>query len=186
MTSDIGVERVVEPQFLFHCSCGATIETSKKKETCRNCGKTIEVRRCLATPDGKKYTLRVSRHRQRRNPEPLPWHGPLSAEAATNQALRHRRLPEYKPFTWSPWLLAPLAVLLLIAYIPNFVTYQNWIAFNTGLSPDQITVESEPRDCDWTSTPLGNKHCHYESSLSHLNDQRKVEHIIVEWHRVSD
>jgi hypothetical protein len=33
MTSD--VERVVEQAFLFHCSCGATIETSEKKERLR-------------------------------------------------------------------------------------------------------------------------------------------------------
>ena len=56
----------------------------------------------------------------------------------------------------------------------------------TGLSPDQITVENEPRDCDWTSPPLGNKHCHYESSVNHVTDRHKVDHITVERHRVND
>ena len=150
MASDIGVERVVERQFLFHCTCGATIETSETKETCRNLWQDHQVRRCLATSDGKKYTLRVSKHRRHRNAEPLQWHRSFSANETTARERPHRHLPEYKPFKSLPWLLVPLALLLLIVCILYFATYQNWIAFNTGLSPNQITVENEPRDCDWT------------------------------------
>jgi hypothetical protein len=43
----------------------------------------------------------------------------------------------------------------------------------------------EPRDCDWISSPVGDKHCHYESSFNHVHD-RQGEHIIVVWHRVED
>ena len=73
MTSEVDVARVGEQQFLFHCSCGATIETSQKREICPDCRATIEVVRCVPTPDGKKYTLRISKHKHGRSQEPLLW-----------------------------------------------------------------------------------------------------------------
>ena len=60
MTSGLGVEHVAQ-QLTFHCSCGAAIETSEKKETCWNCGETVELRRCIPTANGNKYVLRISK-----------------------------------------------------------------------------------------------------------------------------
>jgi predicted RNA-binding Zn-ribbon protein involved in translation (DUF1610 family) len=91
MTSEIGVERVGEQQFLFHCSCGATIETSQKREICPDCGETIEVIRCVPTPDGKKYTLRISKHKHGRSQEPLLW--PLDSHPS-NRWPRHQNKEE--------------------------------------------------------------------------------------------
>ena len=68
--SELGGEHFVGRQFLFHCSCGATIEMSQKKETCPDCGETVEVIRCVATAKGKKYALKVRKGRKRWNIEP--------------------------------------------------------------------------------------------------------------------
>lgn len=184
MTSDIGVE----PQFLFHCPCGTTIETSKEKETCTACGRTVEVRRRLATSHGTKYTLRVSNHRQRWDNEPRQWDGSSTPNATAIRARRRQRdLPEYGPPVSKPWLIVTLAVLLLLICCGlYFLTYQDWIAFNSGMSPNQIIVANEPRDCDWTSPPLGSKHCHYESSVNHVRDRNNGKHITVEWRRVNE
>jgi hypothetical protein len=45
MKSEIAVKRVVERTFHLHCSCGATIVTSKRAVICSKCDRTIEVRR---------------------------------------------------------------------------------------------------------------------------------------------
>jgi hypothetical protein len=73
MTSDLGVERGIDHPFRFHCSCGAIIETTAKKEICRNCGETIEVVRCVPRPYGDKYTLRISKHRHGWNEQSTVW-----------------------------------------------------------------------------------------------------------------
>ena len=64
MTSELSVEGIVEEQFFFHCSCGATFETSSTRVTCGDCGETVEVVRCVPTATGKKYKLRISRQRR--------------------------------------------------------------------------------------------------------------------------
>jgi len=91
MTSDLGVEHVVERQFLFHCSCGSTIETSGKREICPDCGKTVEVVRCVPTPKGNKYTLRISKQEHGRNAEPL-----LLGAAAMQPARPHHEGPDHE------------------------------------------------------------------------------------------
>ena len=45
MTSDVGVEQVVERRFHLHCCCGASFVTADKTTTCPDCGETLEVRR---------------------------------------------------------------------------------------------------------------------------------------------
>jgi hypothetical protein len=66
-----------------------------------------------------------------------------------------------------------------------------FIAFVPIMSSDAVQERlailntPKPSDCDWVGAPLGNKHCHYESSVSHLKDERG-EHTIVKWYRVDD
>jgi predicted RNA-binding Zn-ribbon protein involved in translation (DUF1610 family) len=80
MTSGLGVEHV-EQQLTFHCSCGAAIETSEKKETCWNCGETVELRRCIPTANGNKYVLRISKPRPSIETQQFVW--PRSFSAGT-------------------------------------------------------------------------------------------------------
>ena len=60
MASEISVQR----QFIFHCSCGATIETGERTVKCAACGITLGVRR-------------VSRHRQQ-HPHSVAYYGSSS------------------------------------------------------------------------------------------------------------
>jgi hypothetical protein len=66
-------------------------------------------------------------------------------------------------------------VLVFALSVPR-EKYQEWSA---------AAATPKPGDCDWTTPPLGDKHCHYEGSFSHVKD-RNGEHVIVEWHRVDD
>jgi hypothetical protein len=34
------------------------------------------------------------------------------------------------------------------------------------LKPEQVTIEKKPHDCDYQTSPLGNKNCHYERTIS--------------------
>jgi len=45
MTAEIVAERDVERVFHLHCSCGATLSSTRRSVTCGACGKTLKVRR---------------------------------------------------------------------------------------------------------------------------------------------
>jgi hypothetical protein len=42
-----------------------------------------------------------------------------------------------------------------------------------------------PPGCDWSSYPVGDKYCHYESTVRHVNTG-EGQKVIVEWRRVND
>jgi predicted RNA-binding Zn-ribbon protein involved in translation (DUF1610 family) len=136
MTSNLDVERVAKflgrtasspppsrlqyQPFLFDCSCGATIEMTGKKETCWNCGETVEVRRCVETPHGEKYTLRIGKHRQHWNSEPLLWPPGLPPAATTHQTWHYHESPDFNERCLRLGLLimlSPLWVPLLLALL---------------------------------------------------------------------
>jgi hypothetical protein len=199
MTSEIGVERVGEQQFLFHCSCGATIETSQKREACPDCRATSEVIRCVPTPDGKKYTLRISKHNRGRSQEPLLW--PLDlhrhsrpvrhnheeainkqlfrAIAATPPTRRYHYTPNYER------RFVDLGLLILLAPLWAPLLWMILVRVSTpvGVDPDrsspQVVEIPKPTDCGWFSG------CHYERQVIHVNDKHG-NRTIVEWQRVND
>jgi len=141
MTSDLGVERVEE--FLFHCYCGATIKTSDKKETCRDCGAYIEIVSHVPTREGEKYKLRIKKHPW--DIEPLLWPPVLQSVTPTHVTSERRTTPEAPGYsvqfrsmatthpTWRPYaapdfdkrcvqlglliLLAPIYLPLLLAFL---------------------------------------------------------------------
>ena len=175
MTSDAGVDPVVEQPVDFHCCCGATIETSEKREICPDCGETVEVVRCVPTPHGKKYTLRISKHRKGRNTEPLLWAVAPQPGPATRARRHSRKLPDReKRFLRLGLLILLFAMFSILRFSVPGETYEEWIA---------LANTHRPRDCDWT--PLRDTPCHYESIFRRVNDQ-KGEHLVVEWHRVDD
>jgi hypothetical protein len=65
-------QRGAEQRLLVHCRCGAPIETCGKKETCRECGATVEVVRRVPTPHGEKYRLRVNKRPWKSEPPLFP------------------------------------------------------------------------------------------------------------------
>jgi predicted RNA-binding Zn-ribbon protein involved in translation (DUF1610 family) len=190
--SDLGLEKVVERQFVFHCSCGAAIETSETMVTCCECGETVEIRGRVPTAKGTKYTLRISKHRRDVTPEPfsgLPvsqpsasWHPVVHRQEALD---RDQLFPSRTTVGSSPphheisdpekkslhlgLLILLLTALSIIAYsVPGD---QEWSA---------LARSPRPRDCDWSSTP-----CHYESSFRSVHDGNG-EHLVVIWQRVVD
>ncbi len=196
MTSDLGVERVVPTQFLFHCSCGATIETSEKRETCPDCGETIEVLECVPTPGGKKYKLRISKHRHGWNTEPPLW--PMGCVTAARPMRNHHEgsdsdqlfppLSTIRPHLQSPdynqrYLRLGLLILLSPLWVPLL-----WIFLSRAFGPATVeqdqsnnqTIETpEPTDCGLFSG------CHYEKRTVHVNDRRGGRAVII-WQRVND
>jgi predicted RNA-binding Zn-ribbon protein involved in translation (DUF1610 family) len=180
MTSDHDVEQVVEQSverhFLFHCSCGAAIETSAKREVCPACGETVEVVRCVPRPNGNKYTLRISKHRTGVNAKPPLWPAVLRPTTRTHSAQHQHEVPDREQrFVHLGLLFLLLAAFSIVAFFVP-VTYQEGIA---------LLNTPKPRDCDWFSTPLGDKHCHYESNFRYLRDE-KGERVVVMWQRVND
>jgi hypothetical protein len=177
VTSENGVE-----QLSFRCSCGASIKTTEKKETCPKCGRDLEVIGCRETPKGKKYTLRITKRRNAGTTESFHW--PLNRSAPLANPMRqfgtdpnytsqlrnysamppkqHRVTPDYnKRYTRAGLLTFLLIGLVVIA---------------SNISPERLAIlrTPEPRDCDWITLPLGDKHCHYERTVTPVGDQFKV------------
>jgi hypothetical protein len=199
MTSALGVEHVVrrKRRFHLHCACGATIVTNERTATCTDCGETISFHR------GRQL-------RQHWNPRPhkqvaqelvlilgglllsvvilylfgLGWaiFAFVVAACAFGTGTRQRtgHHPEISDHAKGYRYLG-LASLLFAA----FLAFAPIIASDAFQERLAVLNAPKPSDCDWTLTPLGDKHCHYESSVSHLSD-RHGEHINVEWHRVDD
>ena len=44
-----------------------------------------------------------------------------------------------------------------------FIQYGNQYS---SVSYDQVTIVPKPHDCEWSTSPLGNKNCHYEPDVS--------------------
>jgi hypothetical protein len=201
MASDVGVERIVEQQFLFHCSCGATIETSEKKETCWNCHASIEVLGCVQTSHGKKYTLRIRKQRREEETERLLH--PRGSTAITSrrhhqqepnydipprctdpaQAIRHRRegrdMEKQCMRLGLAILSAPFWIPLLLAILFSVANGSRAPVEQDGPNPRIIGPGPEPTDCGWFSS------CHYEKRAVRIRDNHGL-HIIVTWQRVND
>lgn len=165
MTSD--VERVVEQKFLVHCSCGAAIETSETKETCRDCGASVEILRCSATPEGERYTLRIGKHRPHRHKDSVQWPtGPMPGPVERSSERRHRTGPRLESPDYNErFLRVGLLTLLAPLYVPLF------LLLFLCLTP--VTVEQD-------------RPHHYVRHDIQLHDARGRALTLPTWKRVDD
>jgi hypothetical protein len=170
VTSDLAVG----PKYRYHCSCGATVETSEQKEVCSACGNSIEVLAVSTTPRGEKYSLRIGRHRRDAIQEPAAWVPPPNWDLPS----RRRFLP---PDTNERYLRLGLMILLAPLYVPLLLASMEFVAtqvYNsqTATNPTVIT-EPKPSDCGLFSD------CHYVERRS--NDKHTGKTIIT-WERIQD
>jgi hypothetical protein len=157
MKEEITTEHVAKQHHL-HCACGAIIVTGEKT-TCTECGK-------RGWSHGKGTRGRS------------PAEANLWPPACISPARMGREASDFnKQFKRLGFLVLLVGALSIILFVVPRGTVQQWLA--TADNP-------RPRDCDWTSIPVGDKHCHYESRVSHFDDNQGAEHIIIDWHRVND
>ncbi len=165
MTSDVGVEHIEQP-ITFHCSCGAAIETSEKKETCWNCGETVEVRRRIPTPGGDKYVLRISKRRPRFEAQQFIWPRGFNLET-TVRGTRHRRDASDHS---QRYIRLGLLILLSPVWVPMVL-----ILFFALLGPPPakpVAQEDQPH--------------HYERHDIVVFDSKGGRHLVPTWKRVDD
>ncbi|HET6181477.1 MAG TPA: hypothetical protein VFE61_31455 [Candidatus Sulfotelmatobacter sp.] len=184
MTSESGVE----PRFHFRCSCGADIETTDKKEICPACGKSIEVLGCIEKRQGKKYVLRITKRRNDWNTAAPLW--PLGRGSTTTRATQHQhetplyeRLPGSVDTAWpkvEPETRFRRLGFLILLIGAVFIV----LASIFGSEDFAVLTTPKPSDCDWSTRPLGNKHCHYKSIVMRAGDDQTQ--IKVTWERVID
>ena len=68
-----------------------------------------------------------------------------------------------KSYDGSLWLW--IAVLLVIAFW-NDVWFSKWrLAVYYGIDSSHVEVDKEPHDCEFLTSPLGEKHCSYHSAV---------------------
>jgi hypothetical protein len=90
---------------------------------------------------------------------------------------RRRHLRARSLFSSVRFLLLPLAAGFLLLSFLNADT-EAWVAFNSGLPPDRLTVEPTPTDC-------GLSPCHYEPVFHPVKD-KNGGHFVVTWQRVDE
>jgi hypothetical protein len=67
-----------------------------------------------------------------------------------------------------------IAALMVLGYSVPAEKYGEWAA---------LAESPKPSACDWTTLPLGEKHCHYEPIFQHVHGSG--DHITVTWQRVN-
>jgi hypothetical protein len=165
MTSDVGVEHV-EQQFTFHCSCGAAIETSEKRIACWNCGETIELRRCIPTPNGRKYVLRISKRRPSFEAQQFVWPSGFRADTTMQGVRRRRDLPDHS----QRYIRLGLLILLSPLWVPMLL-----ILFVAVFGPPP----AKP-------VPQQDQPHHYVRNDIIVIDSKGGRHTIPHWNRVDD
>jgi hypothetical protein len=67
---------------------------------------------------------------------------------------------------------------------------QYQIALEYHLTEDQVLMDPKPQECDFTTAPVGNKHCHFEQSLNVvrecLDPKCPPARVYVGWRKVLD
>ena len=88
------------------------------------------------------------------------------------------------------------AVFLLVQYLapekhPETLApgkYQ--LALKFRLTEDQVFMDPKPKGCDFTDSPMGPRHCHFEQSLNVVREcltpNCPVIRVYVSWHKVRD
>lgn len=198
MTSDPDVEYGIGKTYLFHCSCGATIETTEQKETCADCGAIIEVVRCVDVHHARKYTLKIRkrrsewtaqppanlaplgtatiRHRAWQTPTPLDSDPSWNSVTVAQRGRRHHEVYDReKTFLRFGIMILLLVVFAAILYSLPEEKVQRWRA---------LAANPAPSGCDWATPPVGDKHCHYEP-IFHYVSGRGGE-VTVTWYRIND
>jgi hypothetical protein len=147
----------------LHCSCGATVVAREKTATCTDCGKRVVFRR------GWMHTVStLGRTPVDARLWPPTYLGPAHTDHDAESNKRFKRVGSL--------ILLVAAFAMLLFLIPEGM-FQQWRAG---------AENPRPRDCDWTSIPVGDKHCHYESRVSRVQDSLGTENVTVDWFRVND
>lgn len=66
---------------------------------------------------------------------------------------------------------------------------RSWYAFTRKVPVDRVAVKKTPHDCEFSTAPIGSKHCHYDAKVFVLDgadtpDGKKS--IVVSYERVDD
>jgi hypothetical protein len=92
------------------------------------------------------------------------------------------------------WLLVILAYLSFA--FARYVWHPEWrwlYALDYSVEAGQVTIEKKPHDCEYDTSPLGNKNCHYERVISTVrtrpagggqmvsNDNWVTSHFVEPW-----
>lgn len=87
-----------------------------------------------------------------------------------------------------------IAALLFVVWwlLPD--DWQMKYAAKYMLAYDQVIIEHKPHNCEWGSSPIGEKHCHYKAIVTLYDSRGDVirsdntppTKIHVEWERVED
>jgi len=195
MTSAVTVySSVKRRRFHLHCACGAITTGHEKMATCPDCGERITFRRKMYPQDWPSELLRSVSQELLIDFGGLVifllvWHLlgfaasvlmlgvlilVLIARTPPGPLSYHRALPDYqRRYRWFGRVALLFATSLAIGYVV--------VPGKTFREQATFLLTPEPHNCDWMSTPLGDKHCHYEPGFIHDN-----RGIAVEWHRVSD
>ncbi|MGA9308181.1 MAG: hypothetical protein WBW31_22475 [Candidatus Sulfotelmatobacter sp.] len=78
------------------------------------------------------------------------------------------------------FLMGTGALGILYEYSP-----QQWYAMQNNIPVDRVSVQPRPHDCEFIKAPIGDKNCHFDRVVTHLQDKDGLR-LIVSWSRVND
>jgi hypothetical protein len=89
----------------------------------------------------------------------------------------HYAVPDFN----KQFLLVGRLILLFAAWL-IFLPFIRSDSFQDRMA---VFNTPPPPGCDWSSYPVGDKYCHYEHTVLHVNTG-EGQRVIVEWRRVND
>ena len=104
-----------------------------------------------------------------------------------------------------PRVVFSAIVIVAVAYLAFHFGARSWlpalgkhaeppsqygIALKYGVTMEQVIMDPKPPGCDFNDSPIGDKHCHFETLVnvvrSCLTPNCPVERVYVSWHKVRD
>ncbi len=76
-------------------------------------------------------------------------------------------------------------ILYMAGYIVIHGVWQSYYATRYDVPVERVSIQPKPHDCEWGKAPLGEKYCHFERIVNHLED-KDGPYIIVSWQRVNE
>jgi hypothetical protein len=114
---------------------------------------------------------------------------------------RAKALPKHErqgePPLFGPFALAVLtAVIAVVAagptfalwlITPNSIRYPALYSWKYSVPFSSVHVDRQPKDCEWSHAPIGEKDCHYRKDVETVrNDSGRITDIWITWKKVPE
>ena len=84
-------------------------------------------------------------------------------------------------------LVIGVPAFLIWLITPNSVRYPSLYSWKYSVPFSSVHVDRQPKDCEWSHAPIGDKDCHYKKDVETVrNDSGRITDIWITWKKVPE